>query len=219
MIDDEEADRLLVQKRLEGEGYAVVLAGSGREGMHELFRGRPDLVLLDVVMPGMDGWRTLEEIRAVSDVPVIMLTGQGSELEQVRGLRGGADDYVVKPYNGLELMERVRAVLRRVPETTVRHVLDDGVVRVDFESRQVRVRDTPVELTDLETRLLVALVEHPGQTLSHGQLVELVWGGALTAASEVRTYVRYLRAKIESEPSRPQLIETVRGFGYRYRRP
>ncbi len=122
-------------------------------------------------MPEMDGWKTLEEIRAVSDLPVIMLTGQGSELEQVRGLRGGADDYVVKPYSAPELVERIRAVLRRAPEATVRNVLDDGVVRIDFQAREVRVRGAPVELTDLETRLLVAFVEHPGQTLSHGQLV------------------------------------------------
>lgn len=210
---------MLVQMRLERAGYAVVAAGSGREGMRELFRGAPDIVLLDVVMPEMDGWKTLEEIRAVSDLPVIMLTGQASELEQVRGLRAGADDYVVKPYSAPELMERIRAVLRRVPDATVRRVLDDGVVHVDFQAREVRVRGAPVELTDLEARLLVAFVEHPGQTLSHDRLVELVWGGAHTAASEVRTYVRYLRSKIEPAPERPQLIETVRGFGYRYRLP
>ncbi|HKI91577.1 MAG TPA: response regulator transcription factor [Gaiellaceae bacterium] len=219
VIDDEESERMLVRIRLERRGYAVVLAKSGREGLDELFRRTPDIVLLDVVMSGMDGWKTLEQIRSVSDVPVIMLTGQGSELEQVRGLRGGADDYVVKPYSAPELVERIRAVLRRAPPPTVRHVLDDGVVRVDFETREVWVRGEAVELTELETRMLVAFMEHPGLTLSHGQLVQLAWSGAFTAPTEVRTYVRYLRSKIEEDPARPQLIETVRGFGYRYRVP
>jgi DNA-binding response OmpR family regulator len=170
-------------------------------------------------MPELDGWKTLEEIRAVTDTPVIMVTGQDSELERVRGLRGGADDYVGKPYSGPELVARIKAVLRRTKETTVRDVIDDGVVRVDFQSSQVSVRGEPVVLTPLESRLLVAFVEHPGQTLSQRQLVDLVWDGAPTGASEVRLYVRYLRMKIERDPARPELIETLRGFGYRYRRP
>jgi DNA-binding response OmpR family regulator len=219
VIEDDKLERELATARLENEGYLVLTASNGREGMRRLFNAKPDIVVLDVVMPGIDGWKTLEEIRAVTDTPVIMLTGRDSELERVRGLRGGADDFVGKPYSGAELFARIRAVLRRTKATTVRHVLDDGTVRIDFQSTEVAVRGRKVSLTPLESRLLVAFAEHPGQTLSQGQLIELVWSGAPTGASEVRLYVRYLRQKIEEDPARPQLIETVRGFGYRYRRP
>ncbi len=218
VIDDDKLERELATARLEREGYLVLTAASGREGMRRLFSSRPDIVVLDVVMPGMDGWKTLEEIRAVTDTPVIMLTGQDSELERVRGLRAGADDYLGKPYGGAELVARIKAVLRRTKATTVREVIDDGVVRMDFSASEVTVRGTSVSLTPLESKLLVAFVEHPGQTLSQDQLIELVWGGAATGSSEVRLYVRYLRQKIEEDPSSPKLIETVRGFGYRYRK-
>jgi DNA-binding response OmpR family regulator len=219
VIEDDELERKLAVTRLENEGYAVVTAAGGEEGMRRLFASRPDIVVLDVVMPGMDGWKTLEQIRAVTDTPVVMLTAQDSELERVRGLRSGADDYVGKPYSGAELVARIRAVLRRTKATTMRDVIDDGVVRVDFHSSEVTVRGAPVSLTPLESRLLVAFLEHPGQTLSQAQLVELVWDGASTGANEVRLYVRYLRQKIEENPSKPELIETLRGFGYRYRKP
>jgi DNA-binding response OmpR family regulator len=220
VIDDSETERALLTSRLEQSGYVVSTAPDGRAGLRVLFELRPELVLLDVVMPGIDGWKTLELIREVSDVPVIMLTALDSEIERVRGLRGGADDYVGKPFGAAELAARIEAVLRRVREPpTVREVYDDGVVHIDFEAHVVRIHDEAVSLTPLEFRLLAALTENRGLVLSQDRLLELVWGISYAGASgdQVKLYVRYLRQKIEQDPAHPELIETVRGFGYRYR--
>ena len=220
VIDDSETERALLASRLEHSGYIVTVAEDGRSGLRALFELRPDLVLLDVVMPGIDGWKTLELIREISDVPVIMLTGLDSEIERVRGLRGGADDYVGKPFGAAELSARIDAVLRRVGEKpTVREIYEDGVVFIDFEAHEVRVRDELIALTPLEFRLLVALTENRGLVLSRDRLLELVWGTTHAAAGDqVKLYVRYLRQKIERDSSAPELIETVRGVGYRYRK-
>lgn len=220
LIDDSETERALLTSRLEHSGYVVSAAEDGRSGLRLLFELRPDLVLLDVVMPGIDGWKTLELIREVSDVPVIMLTGLDGEIERVRGLKGGADDYVGKPFSSAELAARIEAVLRRTAERpSVREVYDDGVVFIDFEAHEVRVRDEPVALTPLEFRLLAALTENRGLVLSRDRLLELVWGTTYASAGDqVKLYVRYLRRKIERDPSEPELVETVRGIGYRYRK-
>ena len=221
VIDDSETERALLTSRLESSGYVVSVAPDGRAGLRALYELRPDLVLLDVVMPGIDGWKTLELIREISDVPVIMLTGLDSEIERVRGLRGGADDYVGKPFGQAELTARIEAVLRRMGEkSTVREVFEDGVVFIDFEAHEVRVHGEAVTLTPLEFRLLAALTENSGLVLSRDRLLELVWGMAYGGAGDqVKLYVRYLRAKIERDPTHPELIETVRGYGYRYRKP
>ncbi len=171
-------------------------------------------------MPQVDGWRALELIRDVSDVPVIMLMGRDSELERVRGLRGGADDYVGKPVALPELLARVEAVLRRAGgKPDVREVYDDGIVTIDFERSELTVRGEPVTLTPLEFRLLAALTSHAGSVLSPDQLLELVWGERFSGRDQVKLYIGYVRRKIERDPSQPELIETVRGFGYRYRKP
>ena len=221
VIDDSETERALLTSRLESSGYVVSVAPDGRAGLRALYELRPDLILLDVVMPGIDGWKTLELIREISDVPVIMLTGLDSEIERVRGLRGGADDYVGKPFGAAELTARIEAVLRRMGEkSTVREVFEDGVVFIDFEAHEVRVHGEAVTLTPLEFRLLAALTENSGLVLSRDRLLELVWGMAYGGAGDqVKLYVRYLRAKIERDPTHPELIETVRGYGYRYRKP
>jgi DNA-binding response OmpR family regulator len=221
VIDDSETERALLASRLEQSGYIVSVAEDGRTGLRALFELRPDLVLLDVVMPGIDGWKTLELIRELSEVPVIMLTGLDSEIERVRGLRGGADDYVGKPFGAAELSARIDAVLRRVGEKpAVREIYEDGVVFIDFEAHEVRVHDKQVDLTPLEFRLLVALTENRGLVLSRDRLLELVWGITHVAAGDqVKLYVRYLRQKIERDATAPELIETVRGYGYRYRKP
>lgn len=221
VIDDSETECALLKSRLESAGYVVSIAAEGRAGLRALYDLRPDLILLDVVMPGIDGWKTLELIREVSDVPVIMLTGLDREIERVRGLRGGADDYVGKPFGAAELTARIEAVLRRVREKPeLREVYDDGTVHIDFEAHDVRVFDRPVDLTPLEFRLLVALTENDGIVLSRDKLLELVWGVTHVAAGDqVKLYIGYLRRKIERDPAAPELIETVRGFGYRYRRP
>ena len=221
VIDDSATERALLRSRLEQSGFVVSEAADGRSGLRALYELKPDLLLLDVVMPGIDGWKTLELIRTVSNVPVIMLTALDSEIERVRGLRGGADDYVGKPFGAAELAARIDAVLRRAGEVKDAHELyDDGIVHIDFDAHEVRVRDEHVALTPLEFRLLAALTENRGLVLSRDKLLELVWGTTFAGTGDqVKLYVRYLRQKIEADPTEPQLIETVRGFGYRYRGP
>ena len=216
VVDDEADVRGVVREILERAGYAVAEAPDGRAALREFFASPADLVLLDVSMPGLDGWQTLERIRDLSEVPVLMLTGHGAELEKVRGLRAGADDYVTKPFGRQELLARVEALLRRRArgvESPDRYA--DGLVEIDFARREVTTAGEPVALTPLEFRLLAAFVRHPNQVLSREQLLELVWGDThATAPSEVKLYVSYLRRKLGATPSP---IETVRGFGYRYR--
>jgi DNA-binding response OmpR family regulator len=221
LIDDSESERAITADRLERAGYLVAASADGRDGVRRLYDFRPDLILLDVVMPGLDGWQTLERVRQVSDVPVIMLTIQDTELERVRGLRGGADDYIGKPYSASELIARVEAALRRMRTSPiVRERWDDGTVLIDYEAVEVSVRGEPVALTTLEFRLLATLTEHAGQVLSRSQLLELVWGDANgRTGNEVKLYISYLRKKIERDPAFPELIETFRGFGYRYCKP
>jgi DNA-binding response OmpR family regulator len=218
LIDDSETERAIVASRLEQHGFVVSTAVDGTEGMRKLYDLKPDLVVLDVVMPGIDGWQVLQRIRGVTDVPVIMLTGRDTELERVRGLRGGADDYIGKPFSASELVARVEAVLRRSQvDSEIKDIYDDGEIAIDFTARAVKVRGESVALTPLEFRLLTTLTEHVGQVLSRDQLLEHVWGDAFArGGDEVKLYVRYLRLKIERDPADPKLIETVRGFGYRY---
>ncbi len=220
LIDDSETQRVVLTDRLQRLGYVVTSAADGRAGLRELYNRRPDIVLLDVLMPELDGWGTLERIREISDVPVIMLTSQDTEIDRVRGLRGGADDYVGKPFSPAELAARVEAVLRRTGEREkVRDRFDDGVVMIDFGTRDVTIRGNAVHLTPLEFRLLAALTEHAGQVLSRDQLLDLVWGSTYDVTDDqVKTYIGYLRRKIGDDAVDSQLIETVRGFGYRYRR-
>jgi DNA-binding response OmpR family regulator len=220
LIDDSETARATLTDRLEKSGYAVTSAADGREGLRRLYDTHPDVVLLDVVMPGIDGWKTLELIRDVSEVPVIMLTSRDTELERVRGLRGGADDYVGKPFSPSELTARIEAVLRRAREKEpAKERFDDEIVSIDFAAREVTVRGEQVSLTPLEFRLLAVLTEHAGQVLSRQQLIDLVWGQNYSSSGDpVKIYIGYLRRKIEREPAKPELVETVRGFGYRYRK-
>ena len=169
-------------------------------------------------MPGLDGWETLERIREVSDVPVLMLTARDAELERVRGLRGGADDYVVKPFGRQELVARVDVLLRRPRTAGAQETYSDARLSISFARRSVRYDDREVALTRLEYRLLSAFVGHPNQVLSHDQLRELVWGESLaTSRDEVKLYVGYLRRKLCPDAPESAPVETVRGFGYRYR--
>jgi DNA-binding response OmpR family regulator len=220
VIDDDDDIRGLVRALLERAGHDVIDAPDGRAGLRELYSGSPDLVILDVAMPGLDGWATLERIREVSDVPVLMLTARDAELERVRGLRGGADDYVVKPFGRQELVARVDVLLRRPRSGGERDTYADARLSISFAQRAVRYDDREVALTRLEYRLLSAFVRHPNQVLSHDQLRELVWGDTLaTSRNEVKLYVGYLRRKLDPDASRGTPIETVRGFGYRYKTP
>jgi DNA-binding response OmpR family regulator len=221
VVDDEADIRSLVRELLERAGHDVVEAGDGNEGLRAFFASRPDLVVLDVSMPGLDGWGTLERIRELSDVPVVMLTAQARELAKVRGLRGGADDYITKPFGRQELLARVEANLRRQRSDAVAPATyGDGFVTVDFAQRAVEVAGTPLSLTPLEFRMLAAFVRNSNQVLSHEQLLELAWGDARNAErDQVKLYVGYLRRKLGAPAGEESPIETVRGFGYRYRPP
>jgi DNA-binding response OmpR family regulator len=220
VIDDDADIRGLVTELLERAGLSVEQAEDGRSGLRALHKTPPDLVVLDVSMPDLDGWQTLERIRDLSEVPVLMLTARGEELERVRGLQAGADDYVVKPFGRQELLARVQALLRRAGREAGRqqeHYLDDRLT-IDFAQRAVIFDGEAVSLTPLEFRLLAAFVRHPRQVLSREQLLELVWGDAYgVSGDQVKLYVGYLRRKLAPEDPAGAPIETVRGFGYRYR--
>jgi DNA-binding response OmpR family regulator len=220
VVDDDADIRGLVRALLERAGHEVTDAPDGRAGLRELYAGSPDLVILDVAMPGLDGWETLERIREVSDVPILMLTARDAELERVRGLKGGADDYVVKPFGRQELVARVDVLLRRPRSPGAQDTYADARLSISFAQRAVRFDEREVALTRLEYRLLSVFVRHPNQVLSHDQIRELVWGDNLaTSRDEVKLYVGYLRRKLAPDAPGGTPIETVRGFGYRYKTP
>jgi DNA-binding response OmpR family regulator len=217
VVDDDPDVRALVSTLLGRAGYLVTEAPDGRAALKALYGQRPDLVVLDVNMPDLDGWATLERIRDLSDVPVVMLSARGEELEKVRALRAGADDYVTKPFGRQELLARVESVLRRAVGGGPKETYSDALLTVDFAERRLTVGERAVELTPLEFKLLATFVEHPNQLLEHGQLLELVWGGERgTSRDQVKLYVGYLRKKLADAGAQPGAIETVRGFGYRY---
>jgi len=217
VVDDDADVRTLVCELLARAGYTVSQAPDGREALRLLYDERPDLIVLDVSMPELDGWATLERIRELSSVPVVMLSALGAELEKVRALRGGADDYVTKPFGRQELLARVESVLRRSPSREVRATYADDLLEVDFSQRRVRANGVDVELTPLEFRLLTAFVDHPGQLLEHDQLLQLAWGGERgSSRDQVKLYVGYLRRKLGAAGVSPEVIESVRGYGYRY---
>jgi DNA-binding response OmpR family regulator len=215
VIDDDVMIRDALGALLDAAAYDVRLTADGRTGLRAFHADPPDLVILDVVMPELDGWQTLERIRDLSDVPVLMLTARSAELERVRGLRGGGDDYVTKPFGRQELLARVEALLRRTRAAVGAHeVYTDDAIEIDFAQRSVAVRGEAAALTPLEFKLLTAFVHHPNQVLSRDQLLDLVWGDRVGASPhQVKLYVGYVRRKIGHDR-----IETIRGFGYRYHR-
>lgn len=219
VVDDEPSARAFVGDLLARAGFAVTKVGTGGEALQALHEAEPDIVLLDVVLPDIDGFQVLERTRAVSDVPVMMLTARAGELEKVRGLRAGADDWVSKPFGRQELLARIDALLRRAGRTAgVARSYRDALVEIDFPRRAVTAAGKPVPLTPLEFKLLAVLVRHADEVLSHGRLLELVWGDSYgVSPDEVRTYVSYLRRKLRAAAPDHGPIETIRGFGYRYR--
>jgi len=221
VVDDDDDIRLLVRTLLERTGVTVYEAANGRDGLREFHSIRPDLVILDVSMPELDGWQMLERIRDMSDVPVMMLTARGDELERVRGLQAGADDYVVKPFGRQELVARVQALLRRAargPQQGEQETYADSYLTVDWAQRRVTVGERDVQLTPLEFRLLSTFVRNPRQVLSRDQLLELVWGDTFgVGGDQVKLYIGYLRRKLDPDAPDSVPIETVRGFGYRYK--
>ncbi|HEV7133433.1 MAG TPA: response regulator transcription factor [Gaiellaceae bacterium] len=223
VIDDDDDIRTLVVTLLQRAGITVHDAPNGREGLREFHSWRPDLVVLDVSMPELDGWNVLDRIRDMSEVPVMMLTARGDELERVRGLQAGADDYVVKPFGKQELVARVQALLRRAAQGTTQEEQEtyaDAYLSIDWGQRRVLVGDREVQLTPLEFRLLSTFVRNPRLVLSREQLLDLVWGDSFgVGGDQVKLYIGYLRRKLEPSGDAEAPIETVRGFGYRYSPP
>jgi DNA-binding response OmpR family regulator len=220
VVDDDADIRGLLRELLTRAGFDVDEAPDGRTALRRLYEAPPSLVILDVSMPGMDGYQTLERVRDLSDVPVIMLTARADELEKVRGLSGGADDYVSKPFGRQELLARIQAQLRRSRgKAEVTEAYSDGFVEIDYGQRRVIVKGSDVQLTPLEFRLLATFVQHPNQVLSREQLLELVWSDPFAVSGDqVKLYVGYLRKKLVPNAPESAPIETVRGFGYRYRK-
>ena len=222
VIDDDDDIRGLVAELLQRAGLEVEQAADGRAGLRAFHQSPADLIVLDVSMPELDGWQTLERIRDLSDVPVIMLTARGAELERVRGLQAGADDYMVKPFGRQELVARVQALLRRSRpgQDDRKETYADERLTIDFAQRSVSYNGRDTTLTPLEFKLLSAFVRNPRQVLSREQLLELVWGNAYgVSGDQVKLYVGYLRRKLDPEQPDRVPIATVRGFGYRYDPP
>ncbi len=221
VVDDEPHMRDLIRMNLEIERYQVIEANNGLEALEQLRSHLPDLVILDVMMPEMDGFETLRAIREVSTVPVIMLTVRQSEPDRIRGLDLGADDYLAKPFSPRELLSRIRALLRRafMPSPSRKtEIVVDPELKIDFARHEVIVRGQKVELRPTEYRLLYHLVSHAGRLLTHETLLSKVWGHEYRdEAHYLRLYITYLRQKLEKDPAHPKYILTERGVGYRFK--
>jgi two-component system KDP operon response regulator KdpE len=220
VVDDEPRMVRFVRMNLELEGYQAAQAGSGLEALEKVRDELPDLVLLDVMMPEMDGFETLARLREISTVPVIMLTVKGDEEDRIRGLELGADDYVTKPFSPRELASRIRAVLRRaeMPSPVAKTTIEiDDRLQIDFRQREVIVDGERIGLRPTEYRLLYHLVNNAGWVMTHEMLLSKVWGYEYRDESGLlRLYITYLRQKIEPDPSHPRYILTERGVGYRF---
>lgn len=220
VVDDEERIVRFITINLELEGFQVLSASSGVEALQQVQRDLPDLVLLDVMMPEMDGFETLRLLREHHDVPVIMLTVRSDEADIVRGLELGADDYITKPFGVRELTSRIRAVLRRAgaPPSPASAILEiDEDLSVDYNRREVIVRGQRIKLRPTEFRLLYHLIENAGWVIPHETLLSKVWGYEYRdEVHYLRLYITYLRKKIEPDPANPRYIFTERGVGYRF---
>jgi DNA-binding response OmpR family regulator len=218
LVEDDDTVSEVVCRYLEREGFAVDVARDGRIALERARASQPDLVLLDVMLPGIDGLEVCRRLRASTDTPIIMLTALGEESDRVLGLELGADDYVAKPFSPRELMARVRSVLRRAGGATgpAGGRLTAGELEVDLDAREARVRSKPIALTAREFELLVFLMLRPRQVFTREQLLEHVWGYVFGDQSTVTVHVRRLREKVETDPAHPQLITTVWGVGYRF---
>jgi DNA-binding response OmpR family regulator len=222
LVDDEHSVQKLLTYPLRKEGYDVVSALDGREALNRLREDDFDLVVLDVMLPKVDGFDVCRQIRARSTVPIIMLTAKAEEIDKVLGLELGADDYITKPFSVREFRSRVKAVLRRAElsrgEEPMEEPIHEGDLRVDFEKRNVEIRGEPVRLTYVEFEILAALARSPGRVFSRTMLLERVWGdSAYRDPRTVDVHIRHLREKLEQDPRHPELIFTVRGVGYRFR--
>ena len=220
VVDDDATVREVVLSYLRAEGYDVSEAADGETALSMVGHERPDLVVLDVMLPGVDGLEVIRRIRSGGDLPVIMLTALGSEEDRVVGLELGADDYLTKPFSPRELVLRIGSVLRRAGESTSpdMEVLEDGGLRIDGPRRQVTLDGVPLSLTMREFDLLRFFVGHPGVAFTRVELLEKVWGWSFGDQSTVTVHVRRLREKVEKNPTSPSRLQTVWGVGYRWER-
>ncbi len=222
VVDDDTTLLLLLRQALERAGYGVVTATHGLTGLQQMYEHRPDLIILDVMMPRMDGWETVSRIREMSQVPVIMLTAKDEEADKIRGFSAGIDDYVTKPFSFAELTARVGAVLHRTRNGSpphANHTYTVGDLIVDLAQRRVSKRGELLSLTPTEYKLLAVLVENAPRVLSREQLLSQVWGEAYLGDTDyIKRYIWYLRQKIEDDPANPEYVITDRGFGYSFRR-
>ncbi len=220
IVDDEKRMVRFIRLNLEQDGFKVTSAFNGIEALEQIRKNLPDLVLLDVMMPDIDGFEVLRKIRQASNVPVIMLTAKGEEEDRIRGLELGADDYITKPFSPREMVSRVKAVLRRTEDFNVdtsKVIEVDDWLKMDFNRRKIWVGGELVQLRPTEYRLLYHLVQNAGWVVTHDQLLTKVWGYEYRDEPHyVRLYINYLRKKIEKDPSNPQYILTERGVGYRF---
>lgn len=219
VIEDDRDICDFISTSLRKHGFTVASAMDGLSGLKEFYRQQPSAVILDVGIPKMDGWEVCRRIREVTEVPVIFLSAHGQEMDKVRGLGLGADDYMTKPFGSAELVARIAAALRRfrtpAPEQE-EDVYTDSQLRIDFARHLVYVDGQPINLSPTEYRLLTLLVRNRGRTLTHDQILERVWGGESEAFDSIKQYISYLRSKLGDDPGNPHYIITVRGEGYRY---
>ena len=222
IVDDDPTIRDVLERYLRREGYAVRAAADGQTALQEVRSRKPDLVVLDLMLPGVDGWEICRRLRAESTLPILMLTARGEEYERILGLGLGADDYVTKPFSPGEVVARIQAIFRRIEMarsslTPSAEIIRSGEMVIDPTTRQAAVRGKALTLTAKEFDLLHFLACHPGQVFSREQLLDQVWGYTYAGeASTVTVHVRHLREKIEPDVANPHLIETVWGVGYRF---
>jgi two-component system KDP operon response regulator KdpE len=218
VVDDDKTLIRLMREALSKADYDVITASNGIDALQELYSKQPDLIILDVMMPRMDGWETAQRIRQVSQVPIIMLTAKDEESDKLKGFAAGVDDYVTKPFSFAEIVARVGAVLgraRQVPPERKAKRYSSGTLVIDTDSRRVTKAGKVIELTPTEYRLLATLAENSGRVLSHEQLLNKVWGYEFGEdTGYVKRYIWYLRRKVEDDPRNPEHILTERGFGY-----
>ncbi len=218
LIDDDDTLLQLLAEHLQVAGHVPVVATDGPTGLHLAESHRPDLVVLDIMMPGVDGWEVCRRLRAESSVPIILLTAKGEELDKLRGFHLGVDDYVTKPFSFAELVARIQAVLSRASRSFgPLHQLSSGNLTINFDQQRVTIDGQPVDLTRTEYRLLETLAHNPNRTVATEQLIEVVWGPAYAGEVEqVKHFIWALRKKIEIDPGTPKHLITHRGFGYRF---
>jgi two-component system response regulator RegX3 len=222
LVEDERSIAEGLKVSLESEGFQVAWAKDGNEALSAWERTRPDLIVLDLMLPGVSGTEVCRTIRARSDVPIIMLTARDTEVDRVVGLEIGADDYLTKPFSTRELIARIRAILRRAPHGGMLTAVDElpieaSGVRVDRSRHEVTVDGRPVELPPKEFELLAMLVEYAGRVLTRNQLIDEVWGTDYVGDTKtLDVHIRRLRGRVEDEPTDPRRIRTVRGVGYRF---